>query len=108
MKKCVHVVFEFYCFDSHNNLSVIQLLQITIICKKQRHYFANKSPSSQSYVFSSSHVWVWQLNCKESWEPKNWCFWTVVLEKTLESPLDCKEIKLVNPKEISPDYSLEG
>ena len=98
MKKCVHVVFEFYCFDSHNNLSVIQLLQITIICKKQRHYFANKSPSSQSYVFSSSHVWVWQLNCKESWEPKNWCFWIVVLEKTLESPLDCKEIQPIYPK----------
>ena len=66
--------------------------------KKQRHYFANKSPSSQSCGFSSSHVWIWGLDCKESWEPKNWCFWTVVLEKTLESPLDCKEIKPVNPK----------
>ena len=71
-------------------------------------YFADKSSYSQSYGFSSSHVWMWELDCKESWEPKNWCFWTVVLEKTLESPLDCKEIKLVNPKEISPDYSLEG
>ena len=69
---------------------------------------ANKGLSSQSYGFSSGHVWMWELDCKESWEPKNWCFWTVVLEKTLESPLDCKEIKLVNPKEISPDYSLEG
>ena len=66
--------------------------------KKQRHYFANKSPSSQSYGFSSSHVWVWKLDHKESWALKNWCFWTVVLEKTLESPLDCKEIKPVNFK----------
>ena len=56
--------------------------------KKQRHYFANKSPSSQSYGFSSSHVWMWELDHKESWVPKNWCFWTVVLEKTLESPLN--------------------
>ena len=63
--------------------------------KKQRHYFANKDPSSQSYGFSSSHVWMWQLNHKESWAPKNWCFWTVVLEKSLESPLDFKEIKPV-------------
>ena len=60
--------------------------------KKQRHYFANKGPSSQSYGFSSSHVWMWELDCKESWAPKNWCFWTVVSEKTLESPLDCKEV----------------
>ena len=66
--------------------------------KKQRHYFANKGPSSQSYGFSSSHVWMWELDYKESWAPKNCCFWTVVLEKTLESPLDCKEIKQVNPK----------
>ena len=66
--------------------------------KKQRHYFANKGPSSQSYVFSSSHVWIWELDHKESWAPKNWCFWTVVLEKTLESPLDCKEIQPVHPK----------
>ena len=66
--------------------------------KKQRHYFANKDPCSQSYGFSSSHVWMWELDYKESWAPKNWCFWTVVLEKTLESPLDRKEIKPVNPK----------
>ena len=66
--------------------------------KKQRHYFANKGPSNQSYVFSSSHVWMWELDHKESWAPKNWSFWTVVLEKTLESPLDCKEIKSVYPK----------
>ena len=66
--------------------------------KKQRHYFANKAPSSQSYGFSGSHVWMWRLEYKESWVLKNWCFWTVVLEKTLESPLDCKEIQPVHPK----------
>ena len=66
--------------------------------KKQRHYFVNKGPSSQGYGFSSSHVWMWELDYKESWVPKNWCFWTVVLEKTLESPLDCKEIQPVHPK----------
>ena len=66
--------------------------------KMQRNYFANKSLSSQSYCFSSSHVWMWKLDCKESWVPKNWCFWTVVLEKTLEHPLDCKEIQPVHPK----------
>ena len=62
------------------------------------HYMASKGPSSQSYGFSSSHVWMWELDRKESWVPKNWCFWTVVLEKTLESPLDCKEIQPVHPK----------
>ena len=66
--------------------------------KKQRHYFANKGPASQSYGFSSSHVWIWKLDYKESWAPKNWCFWTVVLEKTLGSPLDYKEIQPVHPK----------
>ena len=64
--------------------------------KKQRHYFADKGPYSQSYGFSSSHVCMWELDRKEGWALKNWCFWTVVLEKTLNSPLDCKEIKLVN------------
>ena len=66
--------------------------------KKQRHYFANKGLYSQSYGFSSSHVWMWELDYKESWALMNWCFWTVVLEKTLESPLDCKKIQPVNPK----------
>ena len=65
--------------------------------KKQRHYFANKGPSSQGYGFSSSHVWMWELNYRENWAPKDWFFWTVVLEKTLESPLDCKEIQSVYP-----------
>ena len=64
--------------------------------QKQKHYFANKGPSSQGYGFSSSQVWMWELDCKESWALKNWCFWTVVLEKTLESPLDCKEIQPVH------------
>ena len=66
--------------------------------KKQRHYFANKGPSSQSYGFSSSHVWISELDYKESWALKNWCFWTVVFEKTLESPLDFKEIQPVHSK----------
>ena len=67
--------------------------------KKHRRYFANKGPSkSQSCGFSSSHVWMWELDYEESWAPKNWYFWTVVLETTLESPLDCKEIQLVHPK----------
>ena len=62
------------------------------------NYFVNKGPSSQRYVFSSSHIWMWQLDYKESWALKNWCFWTVVLKKTLESPLECKEIQPVHPK----------
>ena len=66
--------------------------------KKQRHYFVNKGLSSQDYGFSSSHVWMWELDYIESWVLKNWCFWTVVLEKTFESPLDCKEIQPVHPK----------
>ena len=66
--------------------------------QKQRHYFANKGPPSQGYGFSSSHVWIWELDYKESWVPKNRCFWIVVLEKTLESPLDWKEIQPVHPK----------
>ena len=65
--------------------------------KKQRHHLANKGPSSQSYDFSRSHVWMWELDHKESWVLKNWCSWTMALEKTLESPLDGKEIKPVNP-----------
>ena len=66
--------------------------------KKQRHYFANKGLSSQSYGFSSGHVWIWEFDHKESRALENWWFWTVVLEKTIESPLDCKEIQPVNPK----------
>ena len=70
--------------------------------KSRDIYFVNKGPSSQGYGFSSSHAWMWELDYKESWAPKNWCFWTVVLEKTLESPLDCEEIKLVNLKGKHP------
>ena len=66
--------------------------------KKQGHYIAIKCPSSQGYGFSNSHVWLWELEYKESWVPKNWCFWSVVLEKTLENPLDCKEMQPVHPK----------
>ena len=76
--------------------------------KKQRHYFANKGPSSQGYGFSSGQVWMWELDCEESWAPKNLCFWTVVLEKTLEGPLDCKAINQSVLREINPEYSLQG
>ena len=82
--------------------------------KKQRHYFANKGPSSQSYGFSSGHVWMWELDCKESWVLKNWCFWTVVLEKTLGLglglviPWTARRFNQSILKEISPEYSLEG
>ena len=70
--------------------------------KKQRQYFVNKGPSSQGYGFIGGHVWIWELDYKESWAQKNWCFWTVVLEKTLKSPLDCKEIQPVHPKGDQP------
>ena len=76
--------------------------------KKQRHYFANKVLSRQSYGFSSGHVWMWELEYKESWVPKNWCFWPVVLEKTLESPWTARRSNQSILKEISPGYSLEG
>ena len=75
------------------------MINLDSIIKKQRHYFANKGPSSQGYGFSSGHVWMGELDYKESWALKNQCFWTVVLEKTLESLLDCKEIQPVHPKE---------
>ena len=68
---------------------------------KSRHYFVSKGLSSQIYVFSSSHAWMWELDYKESWVLKNWCFWTVMLEKTLESPLDCKEIQPVHSEDQS-------
>ena len=70
--------------------------------KKQRHYFPNKGLSSHSYGFSSSCVQIWELDYKESRVLKNWCFWTVVLEKTLESPLDCKEIQPVHSQGNQP------
>ena len=70
--------------------------------QKQRYYFANKGLSCQGYGFSCGHVWMWELVCEEGWAPKNWCFWTVVLEKTLESPLDCKEIQPVHSEGDQP------
>ena len=70
--------------------------------KKQTHYFADKGPNSLSYGFSSSHVWIWKLVHKESWAPRNWSFWIVVLKKTLQSHLDRKEIKPVHPKGNQP------
>ena len=66
--------------------------------QKQRHYFVNKGLASQGYGFSSGHVWIWKLDCEEIWALKNWCFWSVMLEKTLEGPLDCKEIQPVHSK----------
>ena len=75
-----------------------KLCQLRQHIKKQRCYFADKGPSSQSYGFTSSHVWMGNLDYKESWALKNWCFWTVVLKKTLESLFDCKEIQPVHPK----------
>ena len=82
----------------HLHLRRKAMTNLDSILKKQRHYFADKGPYSQRYSFSNSHVWMWELDHKESWAPKNWCLWTVVLEKTLESPLDCKEIQPVHPK----------
>ena len=70
--------------------------------QKQRHYFAKKRLASQGYGFSCGHVWMWELDCEEGWVPKNWCFWTVVLEKTLESPLDCQEIQSVHSEGDQP------
>ena len=83
-------------------------MSLTLSLEKQRHYFANKGLSSQGYGFSSGHVWMWELDCEEGWAPKNWYFWTVMLEKTLKSPLDCKEIQPSILKEIMPGISLEG
>ena len=80
----------------------------TFFIKKQRHHFVNKGLYTQSYGFSNSHLWMWELDYKEGWAPKNWCFQIVVLEKTPESPLQGREIKLVSPKGNQPKYSLEG
>ena len=82
--------------------SLEEKLWQTSTSEKQRHPFADRDPSNQSHGFSSSHVWMWELDHKESWALKNCCFWTVVLEKTLENPLDCKEIQPVNPQGNKP------
>ena len=84
------------------------MINLDSVLKSPRHYFANKGPSSQGCGFSSGHIWMRELDCEESWALKNWCFWTVVLEKTLESPLDCKRSNQSILKEISPGCSLEG
>ena len=76
--------------------------------KKERYHFANKGLASQSYGFSSIHVWMWELDCKEDWMPKNWCFQVVVLEKTLQNPLEARRSNQSILKEINPEYSLEG
>ena len=99
-------LFVYYSWDiapkvfaaSYVSIPGVSYDQPTQHIEKQRYYFANTGPSSQSYDFSSSHVWIWKLDYKGSWALKNWCFWTMVLEKTLESPLDCKEIQPVHPK----------
>ena len=83
---------------SLNNFQIYNTVLLTEHIQKQRYYFANKGPSSQGYGFSCGHIWMWELDCEESWPPKNWCVWTVVVEKTLESPLDCKEIQPVHSK----------
>ena len=94
---CLPSIIWLHMSNQSNLLTVSHDQHIQHI-KKNRHNFADKSSCSQSYVFSRSHVWMWELDYKESWALKNWCFWTVVLEKILESPSDCKEIKPVNPK----------
>ena len=96
---CSHEIKRRWLFGSYD--------QTRQHIKKQRHYFANKGPSSQGYGFSFGHVWMWELDCEEGWVSKNWCFWIVVLEKTLRSPLDCKEIQPIL-KLISPGCSLEA
>ena len=92
----------------HLLLSRKAMTNLDSMLKSRDNYFADRGLFSQSYDFSSSHVWMWKLDYKESWVPKNWWFWTVVLEKTLESPLDCQETNQSILKEISPEYSLEG
>ena len=91
------VITPLWLTGSWRSVCTVLLCKLYYI-KKQRYYFADKGPSNQSYSFSSVHVWMWELDHKEGWVLKNWCFWTMVLEKTLESPLDCKEIQPVHPK----------
>ena len=92
-----------FIFTIEGNVAVSLAYMAFIMLK-----YANKDPSSQGYGFSSSHIWMWELDCEESWAPKNWCFWTVVLENTLESPLDCKEIQPVYPKGDQSWVFIEG
>ena len=94
-------------YHRHLLLERKTMTKLDSILKSRDITLPTKSPSSQSYDFSNSHVWMWELDHKESWVPKNWIFWSVLLEKTVESPLNCK-IKPINPKEINPEYSLKG
>ena len=103
---CSHLMtLLFWHFHSVHGVLKARILKRFAIPFSSGPRFANKGPSSQSHGFSSSRVWMWELNCKESWALKSWCFWTMVLEKTLESPLDSNQSIL---KEISSEYSLEG
>ena len=112
-KKIIDCLISFIC---HSEKGIIETVNRSVSydktrqrIKKQRHHFANKGSYSQSYdFFFSSYVQMWELDHKESGALKNWCYWTVVLEKNPESLLDSKEIKTVNTKEINPEYSLEG
>ena len=99
---------SFYFFSPKTPINDNQEINPQQRTKKQKHHFADKGPSSQSYGFSTSHVWMWELDHTEGWVLKNLCFQTVVLEKSPESPLDCKEIKPVNPKRNQSKSSLEG
>ena len=96
--------FELWTFEVYLNLNFWSIIEPELL----KYTSSICQPSDQIYDFSSSHVCMWELDCKESWVLKHWCFWTVVLEKTLDSPLGCKEIKPVILKEISPEYTLEG
>ena len=106
IKKCIHFGGSKITADGDCSQEIKRRLplgrkvmtNLDSIFKSRDNYFANKGPSSQGYGFSRGHVWMWELDGEISWAPKNWCFWTVVLEKTLESPLDCKEIQPVHPK----------
>ena len=106
LKLILCLMFETFFFSLKINKSLLNQ-EFGGGKKKQRHHFENKGPHSESYGISSNYVWMWELNYKEGWAPNNWCFWTVVLEKTLESPLDSKAIKPVNPKGNHP-WILEG
>ena len=104
------IISDSYCsHEIKRHLLLRRKAMTNLQCiKKQRYHFADKGLYSQSYGFSSSHVRMWELDHEKGWEPKKWCFWTVVLEETLESPLDCKEIQSVHPRGSQPWVSTEG
>ena len=94
IQKCKSMNFKWYL----SNISSTKLWFILMFLKDRYMFYEQRNYSCQGYGFSSGHVWIWELDCEEGWAPKNWCFWTVVWEKTLESLLDCKEIQPVHPK----------